>query len=92
MDNRETPNFTPSDHDMLIRLDTKIDFLLSALSGKADQRDVTELRAEVASLKAELADVRAEGEKQKEFRWKLLGMASGVAGVVTVVLKFLIGH
>jgi hypothetical protein len=94
-DRDSSPNFTPSDHDMLIRLDTKIDFLLAALSGKADQRDVTELRDKVQEQEGEIKELKDAQTKFDEFRWRSIGWAAGAgtaaAGLISYAFKFLPG-
>jgi hypothetical protein len=88
----DNSNFIQSDHDLLIQIAVKIESLIASMnkleasmSGKADQGDLADLRSEVQEIKK-------QQEKFQEFRWKLIGIAIGASGVVSLAIKFLIGH
>jgi hypothetical protein len=88
----DSPNFIQSDHDLLIQIAVKIESLIASMNkleasmnGKADQGDVAELRERVH-------DIEKQQEKLQEFRWRLIGIAIGASGVVSLAIKFLIGH
>jgi len=95
----DSPNFIQSDHDLLIQIAVKIESLIASMnkleqsmSGKADQREVAELRDKVHELEAQ---VEQQVERQAS-RWgQLVGIAIGagsVGSVASFVLKILFGH
>lgn len=73
-----------SDHDLLIVLSTKLDFLIAALSGKADQHEVAELRDKIH-------EIEKAQEKLNEFRWRVVGFSMCAAGVISVIARYLLG-
>jgi hypothetical protein len=92
LDRPSAPNFSQSDHDLLIRIAERLESLVmsmgkleGAMTGKADQRDVAELRERIHELEKQSA-------KQDSRWWRLVGVATGVAGVVSIAAKFLLGH
>jgi hypothetical protein len=83
----------------LIQIAVKLETLIASMnkleasmSGKAEQRDLTELREKVNELEKRV-ELQAE---QQATRWgRLAGIATGagtVGSLVTVALKLIFGH
>lgn len=65
-----------SDHDLLIVLNTKLDYMMLSLSGKAEQREVSELRERVKTLESDSQTAKGN--------WKLM---TGAWLAVTALLE-----